>query len=106
MTKPLTYHYIPRWEGGKNGNAVLFLPDQDANTGRMVCYAHIGQHSEAQIEYYHGTKPATICNREQREEIAALVKEYEGFLKPGETLRKVLRDSAKFREERYGRVNK
>ena len=29
-----------------------FLPDSDANFGHIVSYAHIGQHSEANADYY------------------------------------------------------
>lgn len=42
----------------KDGEIVAFFPELKANYGRMVCYAHIGQHSEADIEYYHTTKKA------------------------------------------------
>lgn len=43
---------------GAGGEVVAFLPELPANRGNIVCYAHIGQHSEASIEYYHGTKTA------------------------------------------------
>lgn len=43
---------------GAGGEVVAFLPELPANYGKIVCYAHIGQHSEASIEYYHGTKTA------------------------------------------------
>ncbi len=35
-----------------------FFPTLGANPGFIVCYAHIGQHSEASSEYYYSTKPA------------------------------------------------
>ena len=42
----------------KNGDIVAFFPELKANYGRMVCYAHIGQHSEADVEYYWNTQKA------------------------------------------------
>ena len=43
---------IREWrESGETG-LDAFLPDSDANYGRIVCYAHIGQHSEASLDYY------------------------------------------------------
>ena len=42
----------------ESGDVVAFFPDHEANRGMIVCYAHIGQHSEASIEYYHSTLPA------------------------------------------------
>lgn len=41
-----------------DGNVVAFLPELPANVGNIVCYAHIGQHGEASIEYYHSTREA------------------------------------------------
>lgn len=38
---------------------IAFMPELPANYGRIVCYAHMGQHSEADTEYYHNTKKAT-----------------------------------------------
>lgn len=38
---------------------IAFMPELPANYGRIVCYAHMGQHSEADVEYYHNTKKAT-----------------------------------------------
>ena len=35
------------------------MPELKANYGKMVCYATMGQHSEADLEYYHNTKKAT-----------------------------------------------
>lgn len=34
------------------GEVNAFLPDADVNWGRIMCYAHIGQHSEASLDYY------------------------------------------------------
>ena len=43
----------------KSGDVIAFFPEFKANYGRMVCYAHVGQHGEADIEYYWTTKKAT-----------------------------------------------
>ena len=40
-----------------SGDLVAFMPDAEANPGMLVCYAHVGQHSEACREYYYSTKP-------------------------------------------------
>lgn len=47
---------IYRKEAG--GGIVAFLPELPAARGNVVCYAHIGQHGEASIEYYHSTREA------------------------------------------------
>ena len=47
---------------------VLFLPHAAANPGRIVCYAHVGQHSEASTDYYSDTRPpadAPIIERQR-----------------------------------------
>lgn len=44
----------------EDGSIVAFLPDATANLGRVMCYAHIGQHSEASLDYYRlNTTPLT-----------------------------------------------
>ncbi len=53
---------IPRLE--KDGTPILFLPDDPVNPGRIGCYSHVGQHSEADLGYYYeNTKPdrANAC---------------------------------------------
>lgn len=40
------------------GEVNAFMPDAEANPGRIVCYAHIGQHSEASMDYYRLGRPA------------------------------------------------
>jgi len=54
---------IPRIE--KDGTPILFLPDDPCSRpDRIGCYAHLGQHSEADIGYYYqDTKPdrANAC---------------------------------------------
>lgn len=93
-------HVIPKWEGGKvSGNAVLFLPEYSASAGRMVCYAHMGQHSEADLCYYWELRNPK--GDYQQLEVKNLLTEYRGKLEQGEELRVVSRDREKFRKERY-----
>lgn len=95
-------HVIPAWDK-KHGEAVLFFPSYAANFGNIVCYAHIGQHSEASLEYYR--KDCRSFNSyfpKEKHEINALLDEYKSnFLEEGETLEIRSRDTAKFRKERY-----
>ncbi len=43
----------------EGGDIVAFFPTLPSNPDRMVCYAHVGQHGEASMEYYYyRTKPA------------------------------------------------
>ena len=60
---------IPRME--KDGTPILFLPDDPVNPGRIGCYAHLGQHSEADLGYYYeNTMP------DRKGACAALIDEY------------------------------
>ena len=34
------------------------MPDSEANPGHILCYAHIGQHSEASMGYYRSGRLA------------------------------------------------
>ena len=36
-------------------DVIAFMPELKANYGKIVCYAHMGQHSEADLEYYQNT---------------------------------------------------
>lgn len=36
-------------------DVIAFMPELKANYGKIVCYAHIGQHSEADLGYYQNT---------------------------------------------------
>lgn len=38
---------------------VAFLPECPVNYGNILCYMHIGQHSEASLQYYWDTVKAT-----------------------------------------------
>lgn len=95
-------YYIAKWEGGqKNGNPVLFFPEYSANPGNIVCYAHMGQHSEACHSYYAGLKN---CNTPaQQQALRDLIAEYEQRLAPGEKLAQVYRDKERYRIARHER---
>ena len=43
----------------KEYEIVAFFPEIDANYGKILSYMHIGQHSEADLEFYQETKKAT-----------------------------------------------
>ena len=64
---------IPRID--KDGTPVLFFPDDPVSKpGMIVCYAHIGQHSEASKDYYwNDTKP------DKSNDCADLIREYENL---------------------------
>jgi hypothetical protein len=69
---------------GEEPEVIAFFPELSGNSdygNTCACYAHVGQHSSASIEYYQDcTRPATP------DEYADLLKElqgiYEGQLKP------------------------
>jgi hypothetical protein len=86
--------YIVKWEGGKNGNPILFFPTYDVNRGEIACYAHMGQHSEACLTYYWGLRNPTAA---QEPLVAALVREYQGIIATGEELKRIKRDSSNYR---------
>ena len=90
---------IAKWE---NGAPILFLPEDSANIGRIVCYAHMSQHSEACLAYYRGLKNPPNTS-EAKAALAALIREYEHLGPPIEHCRVELikRDSAKLRSARY-----
>lgn len=43
----------------KSGEVMAFFPEMRCNYGMIICYQHIGQHSEASMTYYNCTKKAT-----------------------------------------------
>jgi hypothetical protein len=55
------------------GEVNAFIPDIKANAGNILCYAHVGQHSEASLGYYRLGRLATP------EEYAALKAELESI---------------------------
>lgn len=54
-------------------DVIAFIPELKANYGKIVCYAHIGQHSEADLEYYQNTIKAN------ESEYKALLNELNGI---------------------------
>jgi len=53
------------------GAPIAFVPEGEANPGMLICYAHVGQHSEACRAYYASTKPAHYYDAD----VEALVRE-------------------------------
>lgn len=96
-------HVIVKWEGGKSGNPVLFLPEYAANDGRIVCYAHMGQHSEADLSYYWELRNPK--GDYQQLEVSNLLNEYRDILEEDDELKIVFKDSVKFRKERYAHAS-
>lgn len=96
----LPYYVIPKWEGGKDGNPILFFPDASANPGNMLCYVHMGQHSEASLGYYRSLRNVRP-DKKERVALAALLREYKGFLDKSEYIEIVRRDSKRFQKTRY-----
>ena len=43
----------------QRGEVVAYLPSLPANHGRIVNYVHVGQHGEADTEFYRSGKAAT-----------------------------------------------
>ena len=44
--------------GQFKGDVTAVFPTLEATLGYMVCYAHVGQHSECSIDWYYDTRPA------------------------------------------------
>jgi hypothetical protein len=65
---------LRKWHNKKTDTWELeaFLPDADVNPGHVMCYAHIGQHSEADFGYYQITQPADENTPEAQALIAEL----------------------------------
>lgn len=54
----------------KEKEVIAFFPDSyDSSTGLMESYMHVGQHSDACIEFYHN------CQKAKPEEYKALLDE-------------------------------
>ena len=53
----------------KTNEVVAFIPESTVNYGHILSYMHIGQHSEASLQYYWETVKAT------EEEYKSLLKE-------------------------------
>lgn len=43
----------------KDNEIIAFMPEASVNCGNILSYMHIGQHSEASLEFYWTTKKAT-----------------------------------------------
>lgn len=70
-TKPIeTLPVLFRMQQGK---VTAYLPTCEANPGRIMCYAHIGQHCEADLRYYRTGRPATLA------EYVSLLQELRGI---------------------------
>ena len=52
QTLPVVYRVI-------QGEVLAIFPTLEANPGRFVCYAHVGQHSEASCDYARSGRLAT-----------------------------------------------
>jgi hypothetical protein len=39
----------------KTNDIIAFLPEASVNHGNIMCYMHVGQHSEASYNYYKST---------------------------------------------------
>lgn len=88
---------ILKW--GKDA-PLLFFPEYPANPGRIVCYAHAGQHGEADMGYYCWLKnPRTL---EQKRAAHELFREYQRN-NPEYTMRIINRDRSKFRKIRWNK---
>lgn len=94
-----------RWH--RQHGVMLFLPDMPANSGNIVCYAHVGQHSEASMTYYRETQRIYKAPTKQfghvQAEAHALFDEYSQRLDPsqGEVLKVVERDTPAFQRARW-----
>ncbi len=69
---PASITVVPRVDK-ETGEVVLFINDAPARPDHVLCYAHVGQHSEAALTYYtNGTRAPHDTS-----ECAALLREYE-----------------------------
>lgn len=59
------------WKNEQEWEVFAFFPEGHVNPGNIMCYGHIGQHSEARREFYMSCKPCT------EKEYAPLKKELE-----------------------------
>ena len=78
------FRVIPRMESAYA--AILFLPDIEANPGMIACYAYLGQHGEASLDYYRKN-----TRKPRRGEADELVREYRALAGEYCTLRQRLR---------------
>lgn len=55
---------IFKLEPEQNQTVIAFIIDAPVNFGNIGSYQHIGQHSEASIDYFHKCKPAAPAQYE------------------------------------------
>jgi hypothetical protein len=84
---PVVYRFI-------QGEVLAIFPTLEANPGRFVCYAHVGQHSEASCDYARSGRLATEA------EYSPLHGELSGIYAPEYTL------AVKKKIEPYARLGK
>jgi hypothetical protein len=51
----------------RDGSAIAFIPDAEANPGMIQSYQHIGQHGEASLPFYWECRPLSPRSKEGRE---------------------------------------
>jgi hypothetical protein len=76
--------------GEFKGSVDAVIVDAPANRGYVVCYAHVGQHSEGSREYFR-EKTRTATPRER----SALVRELRGIYGPIRILKRWPRDAGR-----------
>lgn len=103
--QPVMVRYHP---GNTNTReVVLFVPDMDVNLGNIMCYAHVGQHSEASMEYYRETIPLLAAPLRFHAEGRELLREYAALCElHGYKLKVVARDTDTFRRQRWAGANR
>ncbi len=95
-------------DGKRNYEAILFFPAADANLGKIVCYAHVGQHSEASMMFFsqHTAKP-TEKNLAKaglsKADFVDLIKEWENMGPEHTPVKLYDRDQPAFRDKRWPR---
>lgn len=62
----------------KDGEVIAFFPAFKTNPGMLTSYTHIGQHSEASIDFYKSCKTAEYAEYSKLlEELKEIYDEYE-----------------------------
>lgn len=101
MTKQTHIAVIPRYHP-RHKEVLLFLPEDPVGVKSwMGCYAHIGQHGDACLDYYRETTPH--IPEGQAQALRDLLREYEMLGLPEDRLPLKIykRDTAKFRAMRF-----
>jgi len=87
---------IARYPDGER-DIVAFFPEASANSGRILCYSHYGQHGEASDKFY-----TTRCKNATPKQYAPLKKEMEVLC--GYKLKIVKKITRKDREKAWKRI--